>query len=69
MEKAQVRAFMQQPAWSAVVKFMDLKLSQWREMPISGVSAFEELRALHTRDGKVAGVLELFNEMEETVTA
>lgn len=67
-EKSQIRAFMKERGWGSVMRFVGMKIDQWKEMPITGNDAFTELRALHTRDGKVSGVLELFEEMERTVT-
>lgn len=67
-EKSQIRAFMREKGWGSVMRFVGMKIDQWKEQPITGQSAYEELKALHTRDGKVSGVLELFDEMERTVT-
>lgn len=63
-QQAQIKSIMQDPRWDAVQRFLALKLAQWRAEPVSGQSAFEELRSLHKRDGKVDGVLELFDQME-----
>ena len=63
-EKAQIKSIQQDERWNAVMKFVGLKLAQWREEGINGQNAFEELRALHRRDGKVDGALEIFEQME-----
>lgn len=64
-EKAQIKSLQQDKRWDAITRFVGLKLDQWRETLISGQNAFEELRALHKRDGKVEGVLEIFEQMEQ----
>ena len=64
-ERAQIKSLQQDKRWDAVMRFVGLKLAVWREEPISGQNAFEELRMLHKRDGKVEGVLEIFNQMEK----
>ncbi len=63
-EKAQIKSIQGDDRWNAVLKFVGLKLTQWRESGVSGRTSFEELRALHKRDGKVEGVLEVFEQME-----
>ncbi len=65
-EKSQIKALMREPGWSAFLRFVALKTGQWKEAAISGKDAFETLRALHSRDGKVDGVTELLDEMERS---
>lgn len=55
---------MQDSRWDAVAKFYGLKLDQWRSELISGANAFEELRALHNRDGRVSGLTEFMDQLE-----
>lgn len=64
-QRAQVKSLMQDQRWSAVERFIALKLEQWRSERASGSTAFEELRAIHTKEGKIDGVIELFNQMEQ----
>lgn len=63
-EQSAIKSLMKEDRWNAVIKFVALKLDQWREQQINGATAHEELRALHKRDGKVEGVTELFDQME-----
>lgn len=63
-QQSQIRGLMKSEGWDAVIKFVALKLDQWREQAVNGTTAFEELRALHKRDGKVEGVTELFDQLE-----
>ncbi len=63
-QHAQVRSLMKDERWDALIKFSGMKLDQWREQKISGNDAFQELRALHTRDGKVEGLLEFLDQLE-----
>ena len=65
MDKAQIKGLMREQGWAALMKFVGLKLDSWRESAITGTNAFEELRMLHTRDGKVTGVLEFFEDLEK----
>lgn len=55
---------MRDERWTAVIQFLALKLDQWRAQEITGSSAFEELRALHKRDGKVEGMNEFMEQLE-----
>ena len=64
-QRAQIKSIMTDARWDAVMRFVGLKLAQWREEGISGQNAFEELRALHKRDGKVEGITEVFDQMEQ----
>lgn len=64
-DKNQIKALMRDEKWESVIKFVALKLDQWREQPIIGTTAFEELRSLHKRDGKVEGVNEIFDQLEK----
>lgn len=63
-QQAQVRSLMKEDRWDAVMRFVALKIDQWRTQKISGNSEFETLRDLFTRDGKVEGVLEVFDQLE-----
>jgi hypothetical protein len=63
-QQGQIKSIMGDARWDSVIRFMALKLDQWRSEAINGSSAFEELRSLHKRDGKVEGVVELFDQME-----
>lgn len=65
-ERSQLKMLMREPGWNALLRFVALKTTQWKEAAIEGKTAHQELRALHTRDGKVAGVTELLEEMERT---
>lgn len=64
-EQAMIKSLMKDDRWNAVTKFIVLKLKQWNEQEINGTSAFQELRALHTRDGKVTGIKEFFDQLEQ----
>lgn len=64
-EQKQIQTLAKDERWDALIKFVELKLEQWRGEEVAGPSAFEELRAMHKRDGKIAGVLELFEQIEK----
>lgn len=63
-QQAQIRSLMKDDRWDAIVRFFGLKIEQWKGEKVNGDSAFQELRALHTRDGKVEGLTEFFDQME-----
>lgn len=64
-QEAQIRSLMKDDRWDAVVRYVALKLERWQDERISGANEFETLRALFTRDGKVEGVREVFDGMEQ----
>lgn len=64
-QRAQIKSIMKDERWDSVMRFVALKLDQWRSQPIVGQNAFEELRALHRRDGMVEGINEVFDQMEK----
>lgn len=64
-QQAQIRSLMKDDRWDSVMRFVAIKLDQWRDEKISGQTEFETLRSLHTRDGKVEGVKEVFDGMEQ----
>lgn len=59
-----IKALMKSEGWSSIMKFVALKLGQWAEQPITGQTAYEELKALHIRSGKAEGVNEVFDQLE-----
>lgn len=61
---AQIRSLMKEDRWDAIVRFVSLKIETWNNEDVNGNDAFQTLRALHMRDGKVAGVREVFDQME-----
>ena len=63
-QQAQARSLMKDARWEAVIRFSALKLEQWKSERVTGATAFEELRAMHTRDGKVEGLVEFLDQME-----
>ena len=64
-QQAQIRSLMKDDRWDSVMRYVALKIDQWRADRISGQNEFETLRALFTRDGKVDGVNEVFDGMEK----
>lgn len=63
-QQGQIRSLMKENGWEAVTRFVALKLDQWRAEAVTGQNAFEELRTLHKRDGKVEGLLEFMDQLE-----
>jgi len=63
-QQAQARSLMKDARWDAILRFSALKLEQWRSESVTGTSAFEELRAMHKRDGKIEGLVEFLDQIE-----
>jgi hypothetical protein len=63
-EKNFIKGVVKLDAWKHVMTFVGLKIEQWNEQRIEGSNAFEELRALHRRDGGIEKVNELFDQLE-----
>lgn len=63
-ERTLIRKLMRDDGWTALLSFVAMKVDSWKDAGISGRTAFEELRMLHTRDGKIQGVKELFDEID-----
>lgn len=61
----QIRSLMKDDRWDAIIKFLAQKIETLRAERIAGTNAFEELRALHTRDAKVDGLIEFFDQLEK----
>jgi hypothetical protein len=55
---------MDTPGWAAIIKLVAMTVSELNARVSAGSNAFEVLRSLHTREGKVAGLTEFFNGLE-----
>jgi len=63
-ESAQVMKIMDTEGWNMLMKLVAMTVSELNARVSAGSNAFEVLRSLHTREGKVAGLTEFFNSIE-----
>lgn len=63
-DKAALKRLQDDQSWNVVLRVVAEQIEEWKDEPISGQDAFQELRMLHRRDGKVDGVKELFDKLE-----
>jgi hypothetical protein len=59
------KRLMQEEGWAVLEQALANRIARLQAQPISGTTAFESLRALHTRDGKVEGLREFFDDIEK----
>ena len=55
---------MSKPGWAELLKLVTMTIRELNDREIPGQNEFETLRALHTVQGKVEGVMEFFNNLE-----
>ena len=60
-----LRSFVKSDIWDLIQKCLYEKIGQLNAERQSGTNAFETLRAIHYRDGKVDGLTEFFSELEK----
>lgn len=60
-----LKKLVQDDAWDVLLKAVGDYVDDLRLMKVSGTNAFEELRDLHKRDGRIEGVLEFFDKIEK----
>lgn len=64
-DKARIKQVMKTDEWESVIRFFALKLTQWQSEKITGISEFDTLKNLHTMQGKVDGLEEFMNQLEQ----
>lgn len=64
VDKQRLKWLMKTEQWDVVLHFFAYKIGQWNEEKIVGGNAFEELKNLHTQQGKVEGLAEFMDQME-----
>ncbi len=64
-DKARIKQLMKTDEWESVVRFFAIKITQWKDEKITGGSEFETLKSLHTNQGKVDGLEEFMNQLEQ----
>lgn len=63
-DKVRIKQLMKTEEWDSVVRFFSYKIDKWREETVAGTNAFETLRNLHQREGKVDGLTEFMDQLE-----
>jgi hypothetical protein len=64
-QRFQLKSFVKSDVWDLMMKCVYEKIGQLNAERQSGTNAFETLRAIHYRDGKVDGLTEFFSELEK----
>ncbi len=67
-ESSQVLTIMDKPGWEALMKLVALTINDLNSRSAGGSNAFETLKSLHLREGKVAALEEFFNDLEKGVS-
>jgi hypothetical protein len=60
-----IKHLLKSDEWDSVLKFFSYKISQWNDEEISGENEFQTLKNLHQKKGKVEGLKEFMNQMEQ----
>ncbi|MES2216639.1 MAG: hypothetical protein V4481_05090 [Patescibacteria group bacterium] len=63
-ESGAVFAIMDKPGWAALMKLVAMTINDLNARSVPGTNAFETLRSLHIREGKVDALKEFFNGIE-----
>lgn len=63
-ESGQVMRMMETPGWDALTTLVAATINDLNSRTAGGTNAFEVLRSLHMREGKVAGLREFFEGLE-----
>ena len=64
-ETVAIKRMMEDDAWDVLMQILARRLERLRGEPITGQNAFEELRMLHVRQGKIDGLVEFFDDIEK----
>ncbi len=63
-ESQMIKNLMNSDGWNELLTLLGREIDELHAEPIAGSNEFETLRALHYRDGKVAGLKEFFDKLE-----
>lgn len=64
VQGAALKHMMQGDAWNVVMQLLGNELDTLRDQEVTGTNAFETLREVHTRQGKIVGLTDFFNKLE-----
>lgn len=59
-----IKRMMQSADWDILENILAIYLSELATEPVSGSNSFEELRALHLKQGKIDGLKEFFDKLD-----
>ncbi len=62
---ALLKAMMREPGWDVLLQCVAERINELNADKPTGQNAFETLRALHIREGKVDGLTEFFDKVEK----
>ena len=65
LKSNQLKALARTEQWDALISFTEEVIRKWQDENVIGLTEFDTLRLLFTRDGKVAGLKEFFKFLEE----
>ena len=63
-ESAQLMSLMDKPGWACLTKLVAMTINELNAREATGENEFQVLRALFTRQGRVGGLTEFFNGIE-----
>ncbi len=63
-EKNMLKVLVKTEGWDALLRAMERQVAEWMTSPVSGTNAFETLRDVHTKLGKIEGLKEFLNKVE-----
>lgn len=64
LQKAQIKSWMSEESYDAVHQFYQNRIQEIQSEPITGRNAFEELRALHYKQGRIEELDKFFSDLE-----
>ncbi len=63
-ERAMLKRLIQDDAWNVLMEQLQKRLDELNAEPITGQNAFEELRSLHMKQGRIDGIKQFFDDIE-----
>lgn len=64
-DKMRIKQLMKTDEWESIIKFYAYKLDKWNSEKVTGTNEFETLKNLHSTQGKVDGLEEFMNQLEQ----
>lgn len=61
---AKLKNLMTTESWDILIKLMNRRVGELHRESITGRDAFETLRALHMKEGRIDGLLKFFDDLE-----
>lgn len=67
-ESAALLTIMEKPGWDVLLKLLSITVSELEGRKATGENEFQVLRSLFTREGKIEGLKEFFNSMDDAMS-